>query len=221
MRIWCQFFPSWIPFDWQFSRPARLLFPSGASRPTGIFRTHRMQVKTIFVGLPGRRSLTPRVSPSRVPVLSCAHYLQAPATQASKPMKAIGSFYRIHRDLRFILRLLFLTFVPSMRRKLNPSFKSLSSIRECCNDQRHLFSAAEMVCFLSYLWIHRCKRLRCFFRRITPFLFSKLFRWKSSELPVKWYSCGAGCPWGRFKRYSHSVRVSGRQSCCACRHCGW
>ena len=134
MRIWCQFFPSWIPFehsnfslrlqphspikpdwsdlrdlnfdciqfsgfrtqwcnarsslrcpctiDWQFSRPARLIFPSGASRPIGNIRTHRMRVETIFGGLPCRRSLTPRVSPSRAPVLSFVHYFQAPATQA-------------------------------------------------------------------------------------------------------------------------------------------
>ena len=135
MRIRCQFFPSWIPFehsnfslrlqphspikpdwsdlrdlnfdciqfsgfrtqwcnarsslhcpctiDWQFSRPARLIFPSGASRPIGNIRTHRMRVGTIFVGLPGRLSLSPLVSPSRAPVLSCAHCFQAPATQAS------------------------------------------------------------------------------------------------------------------------------------------
>ena len=36
------------------------------------------------MGLQGRRSLTPRVSPSRAPVLSFAHYFQAPATQALK-----------------------------------------------------------------------------------------------------------------------------------------
>ena len=30
------------------------------------------------------RGDTPRVSPSRAPVLSCAHHSQAPATQASK-----------------------------------------------------------------------------------------------------------------------------------------
>ena len=134
MRIWCQFFPSWIPFehsnfslrlqphspiktdwsdlrdlnfnciqfsgfrrswcnvrsslrspctiDWQFSPPARLTFPSGASRPIGNIRTHRVRVKTIFGGLPCRRSLTLGVSPSRAPVLSCAHNFQAPATQA-------------------------------------------------------------------------------------------------------------------------------------------
>ena len=137
MRIWCQFFPSWIPFehskfslrlqphspikpdwsdlrdlnfdciqfsgfrtqwcnarsslrhpctiDWQFSRPARLIFPSGASRPIGNIRTHRMRVETILGGLPCRRSLTPRVSPLRAPVLSFAHYFQAPATQARSP----------------------------------------------------------------------------------------------------------------------------------------
>ena len=33
---------------------------------------------TIFVGLPGRHSLSPRVSHSRPPVFSCAHYFQAP-----------------------------------------------------------------------------------------------------------------------------------------------
>ena len=38
--------------------------------------------ETIFVSLPGRPSLSPRVSPSRALVLSCAHYFQAPATQA-------------------------------------------------------------------------------------------------------------------------------------------
>ena len=135
MRIRCQFFPSWIPFehsnfslrlqphspikpdwsdlrdlnfdciqfsgfrtqwcnarsslrcpctiDWQFSRPARLIFRSGAFRPIGNIRTHRVRVETIFGGLPCRRSLTPCVSPSRAPVLSFARYFQAPATQAS------------------------------------------------------------------------------------------------------------------------------------------
>ena len=135
MRIRCQFFPSWIPFehsnfslrlqphspikpdwsdlrdlnfdciqftgfrtqwcnarsslhcpctiDWQFSRPARLIFPSGASRPIGNIRTHRVRVETIFGGLPCRRSVTPCVSPSRAPVLSFARYFQAPATQAT------------------------------------------------------------------------------------------------------------------------------------------
>ena len=128
MRIRCQFFPSWIPFehsnfslrlqphspikpdwsdlrdlnfdciqfsgfrtqwcnarsslrcpctiDWQFSRPARLIFPSGASRPIGNIRTYRMRVETIFGGLPCRCSLTPCVSPSRAPFLSFAHYFQ-------------------------------------------------------------------------------------------------------------------------------------------------
>ena len=134
LRIRCQFFPSWIPFehsnfslrlqphspikpdwsdlrdlnfdciqfsgfrtqwcnarsslrclctiDWQFSRPARLIFPSGASRPIGNIRTHRMRVETIFGDLPCRRSLTPCVSPSSAPVLSFAHYFQVPAMQA-------------------------------------------------------------------------------------------------------------------------------------------
>ena len=36
----------------------------------------------IFVGLLGRRPLFPRVSPSRARGFSCAHYFQAPATQA-------------------------------------------------------------------------------------------------------------------------------------------
>ena len=37
----------------------------------------------ILGGLPGRRSLSPRLSPSRTPVFSCAHYFQAPATQVN------------------------------------------------------------------------------------------------------------------------------------------
>ena len=69
--------------DWQFSRPARLIFPSGASRPIGNIRTHRVRVETIFWGLPCRRSLTPCMSPSRAPVLSFACYFQEPATQAN------------------------------------------------------------------------------------------------------------------------------------------
>ena len=32
-----------------------------------------------FRGLPGRRSLSPRVSPSSAPVFSCVYYFQAPA----------------------------------------------------------------------------------------------------------------------------------------------
>ena len=136
MRIWCQFFPSRIPFehsnfslrlqphsfiktdwsdlqdlnfnciqfsgfrrswwnvrsslrspctiDWQFSPPARLIFPSGASQPIGNIRTHRVRVETIFGGLPCRRSLTLDVSPSRAPVLSFALNFQAPATQANR-----------------------------------------------------------------------------------------------------------------------------------------
>ena len=38
--------------------------------------------ETIFGGLPCRRSLSPRVSPSRAPVFCCVHHFQAPATQA-------------------------------------------------------------------------------------------------------------------------------------------
>ena len=43
-----------------------------------------MLVETIFWGLPCRRSLTPRVSPSHEPVLSFTHYFQAPAAQRMK-----------------------------------------------------------------------------------------------------------------------------------------
>ena len=74
---WCNIRPSLrcpCTIDWQFSRPARLIFPSGASGIIGNIRTHRMRVETIFVGLPGRPSLSPRVSPSRAPVLSWACY---------------------------------------------------------------------------------------------------------------------------------------------------
>jgi len=53
-------------------------------------RTSRLEVVGIRKNARARRrhargeggSLTPRVSPSRVPVLSFAHYFQAPATQA-------------------------------------------------------------------------------------------------------------------------------------------
>ena len=65
---WCNIRPSLrcpCTVDWQFSRPARLRFPSGASRPNENIRTHRTRVETISVGLPGRRSLSSRVSPSR------------------------------------------------------------------------------------------------------------------------------------------------------------
>ena len=69
---WCNIRPSLrcpCNIDWQFSRPERLLFPSGASRSIGNVRTHRMRVETICVGLPGRHSLSPRVSTFRAPVL--------------------------------------------------------------------------------------------------------------------------------------------------------
>ncbi len=49
------------------------IFPSGASRPIGNIRTHRIRVETIFGGLPCRRSVTPRVSPSRAPVARPHH----------------------------------------------------------------------------------------------------------------------------------------------------
>ena len=60
-----------------------------ASRPIGNICTHRVWVETIFGGLPCRRSLTPCVSPSRVPILSFARYFQAPAMQA----KHISMYY--------------------------------------------------------------------------------------------------------------------------------
>ena len=44
---------------------------------------------TIFGGLPCRRYLSPRLSPSRAPVFSCAHYFQAPAMQARLPAYAV------------------------------------------------------------------------------------------------------------------------------------
>ena len=77
--------------DWQFSRPAQLIFPSGASRPIGNIRTHRVRVEMIFGGLPCRRSLTPRASPSRVPVLSFAHYFQAMWKRNPESRERLGS----------------------------------------------------------------------------------------------------------------------------------
>ena len=57
-----------------------------------------MRVETIFGGPPCRCSLTPRVSPSRAPVLSFAHYFQAPATQ-SNPLHLIGVLLPIRNSL--------------------------------------------------------------------------------------------------------------------------
>ena len=98
---WCNIRPSLrcpCTVDWQFSRQARLLFPSGASQPIGNIRSHRMivetWVETVFVGLPGKRSLSPRVSLSRAPVLSCAHYFQAPASRLSAHSQSL--FLRHH-----------------------------------------------------------------------------------------------------------------------------
>ena len=48
----------------------------------------RLKAGNDFRGPTGRRSLTPRVSPSRAPVFSCAHDFQAPATQAKIQMEA-------------------------------------------------------------------------------------------------------------------------------------
>ena len=93
-----------VPFDWQFSRPARLIFPSGASRPIGNIRTHRVRVETIFGGLPCRRSLTPRVSQTRAPVLSFTHYFQAPATQATRTISCfLLCFSSYHTGFRLAL----------------------------------------------------------------------------------------------------------------------
>ena len=48
-RSWCRNIrPSLrcpCTIDWQFSRPARLIFPSGTSRPIGNIHTHRMRVE--------------------------------------------------------------------------------------------------------------------------------------------------------------------------------
>ena len=55
-----------------------------------------------FRGLPCRRSLTPRLSPLRAPVLSFTHYFRAPATQASNRLK-----YRIWAP--FCVWVLFIT----------------------------------------------------------------------------------------------------------------
>ena len=60
--------------DWQFSRPARLIFPSGASRPIGNIRTLRVRVETIFGGLPCRHSLTPCARSLFRPLLPSACY---------------------------------------------------------------------------------------------------------------------------------------------------
>ena len=50
-----------------FPRLTRILYPLTASQPIGNFRTLGKRVETIFMGLSGRRSLFPRVSPSRSP----------------------------------------------------------------------------------------------------------------------------------------------------------
>ena len=42
----------------------------------------RLGPENDFCGLSKQVSLSPRVSSSRTPVFSCAHYFQAPATQA-------------------------------------------------------------------------------------------------------------------------------------------
>ena len=50
----------------------------------------------IFGGLPCRRFLSPRVSSSRAPVFSCAHYFQAPATQANMNMVTSKYSQKLH-----------------------------------------------------------------------------------------------------------------------------
>ena len=52
--------------------------------------------ETIFVGLPGRHSLSPCVSPSLAPVFSCAHYFQAPVTQARAYVHTKERWFRRH-----------------------------------------------------------------------------------------------------------------------------
>ena len=65
------------------------LFERGQSFSVKTFDRSRNRCQVIrfgagndFRGPSGRRSLSPRVSPSRAPFFSCAHYFQAPATQA-------------------------------------------------------------------------------------------------------------------------------------------
>ena len=53
------------------------------SRPIGNIRTHRVRVETIFGGLPCRRSLSPRVSPSRASSFLRPSDFLAPATHIS------------------------------------------------------------------------------------------------------------------------------------------
>ena len=64
----------WLTF---FSPSAVSFFPRE--------RLDQLEISAItdFRGLPGRRSLSPRVFPSRASVLSCAHYFQGPDTQAN------------------------------------------------------------------------------------------------------------------------------------------
>ena len=57
--------------------------------------------ETIFGCLPCRRYLSPRVSPSRAPVFSCAHYFQAPATQAINFQVFFCLLYRFYLKLHF------------------------------------------------------------------------------------------------------------------------
>ena len=44
---------------------------------------------------PAGGRLSPRVSPSRAPVFSCAHYFQAPATQATKHLASVACCSKI------------------------------------------------------------------------------------------------------------------------------
>ena len=63
--------------DWQFSRPARLIFPSGTSRPIGNIHTHRMRVERFSWAF---RAGPP--SPLACPPLARPFFL-GPATQAT------------------------------------------------------------------------------------------------------------------------------------------
>ena len=80
-RSWCRNIrPSLrcpCTIDWQFSRPAPLIFRSGASRPIGNIHTHRIRVEqfswSFRAGLPSPLACLP---------LACPFFL-GPATQAT------------------------------------------------------------------------------------------------------------------------------------------
>ena len=67
-----------------FLAPRGYFFPRDPLNQLEISARHRMRVETIFEGLPGKHSLSPRVSPSFASVLSCALYFLAPASVFSQ-----------------------------------------------------------------------------------------------------------------------------------------